>query len=62
MPTYAYLYAINSLTIFIITTYYFYQILLYGSDNYNPSMNKVIISTVIDFIIQSKRFEDPLIQ
>ena len=38
------------------------QILLYGSDNYNPSMNKVIISTVIDFIIQSKRFEDPLIQ
>ena len=38
------------------------QILLYGSDNYNPSMNKIIISTVIDFIIQSKRFEDPLIQ
>ena len=37
------------------------QILLYGSDNYNPSMNKVIVSTVIDFIIQSKRFEDPLI-
>ena len=38
------------------------QILLHGSDNYNPSMNKVIISTVIDFIIQSKRFKDPLIQ
>ena len=38
------------------------QILLYGSDNYNPSMNKIIISTVIDFIIQSKRFEVPLIQ
>ena len=37
------------------------QILLYGSDNYNPSMNKIIISTVIDFIIQSKRFDDPLI-
>ena len=36
------------------------QILLYGSDNYNPLINN--ISTVIDFIIQSKRFEDPLIQ
>ena len=38
------------------------QILLYGSDNYNPSMNKIIISTVIDFIIQSKGFDDPLIK
>ena len=38
------------------------QILLYGSDNHNLSMNKIIIFTVIDFIIQSKRFEDPLIQ
>ena len=38
------------------------QILLYGSNNYNLSMNKIIISTVIEFIIQSKRFEDPLIQ
>ena len=38
------------------------QILLHGSDNYNTSMNKIIISTVIDFIIQSKRFDDPLIK
>ena len=38
------------------------QILLYGSDNYHPSMNKIIISAVIDFIIQSKRFDDPLIK
>ena len=38
------------------------QILLYCSDNFNPSMNKIIISTVIDFIIQSKRFDDPLIK
>ena len=38
------------------------QILLYGSDNYNLSTNKTIISAVIDFIIQSKHFEDPLIQ
>ena len=32
-----------------------------GSDNYNPSVNKKNIAVVIDFIIQSKRFEDPLI-
>ena len=42
--------------------YYKLQIFLYGSDNYNPSVNKIIISFVIDFIIQSKRFKDPLIQ
>ena len=60
-------YAVNSLTILIITLLpleksLIAQILLYGSDNYNPSMNKIIISTVIDFIIQSKRFEDRLIR
>ena len=39
------------------------QILLYGSDNYHTSsINKIIISAVIDFIIQSKRFDDPLIK
>ena len=38
------------------------QILLYGSNNYIPSINKLILSVVIDFIIQSKRFNDPLIQ
>ena len=38
------------------------QTLLYVSDNFNLSMNKIIISTVIDFIIQPKRFDDPLIQ
>ena len=37
------------------------QTLLYGSINFNLSMNKIIISTVIDFIIQSKRFDDLLI-
>ena len=38
------------------------QIIPYGSDNYNSSMNKIIISTVIDFTIQSKCFDDPLIK
>ena len=38
------------------------QILLYGSNNYDQAINKIILSVVIDFIIQSKRFNDPLIQ
>ena len=38
------------------------QILLYGSDNYDPLVNKIILSIVINFIIESKRFDDPLIQ
>ena len=38
------------------------QILLFGSDNYDTTINKSIISFVIDFIIKSKRFDEPLIQ
>ena len=38
------------------------QILLFGSENYDSSVNKIIISSVIEFIIKSKRFEDALIQ
>ena len=38
------------------------QILLYCSDNYHQSMNKIIISAVINFIIQFERFDDPLIK
>ena len=37
------------------------QILLFGSENYYSSANKIIISSVIEFIIKSKRFEDALI-
>ena len=35
------------------------QILLYGSERFDQITNKIIISSVIDFIIQSNRF-DPL--
>ena len=61
----------NSLTIFEITNSYFYHldksviikiILYYGSDNYDPSVHKIILYIVINFITQSKRFDDPLIQ
>ena len=38
------------------------QILLFGSENYDSSANKIIISSVIEFIIKSKRFEDALMQ
>ena len=38
------------------------QILLFGSENYDSTANKIIISSVIEFIIKSKRFEDALIQ
>ena len=38
------------------------QILLFGSENYDSTANKIIISSVMEFIIKSKRFEDALIQ
>ena len=38
------------------------QIILYGSNNYDQAINKIILSVVIDFIIQSKRFNDHFIQ
>ena len=37
-------------------------IFLYGSQKFNLSINKIIISLVIDYIIHSKRFDNPLIQ
>ena len=37
-------------------------ILLYGSDNYDRSVNKIILSIFINFITESKRFDDPLMQ
>ena len=37
------------------------EILLYGSERFDKITNNIIISSVIDFIIQSKRFDDPLI-
>ena len=38
------------------------QILLFDSENYDSTANKIIISSVIEFIIKSERFEDALIQ
>ena len=52
----------NNILLLPLEKFLILQTLLYGSDNYNPLMNRVIICTVIDFIIQSKRFEYPLIQ
>ena len=36
------------------------QIFLYGSENYDHRDNNFILSCTIDFIIQSRRFDDPL--
>ena len=68
-PTYAYLrlklfdnLRNNNILLLPLVKSKIIQILLYGSNNYNPSINKIILSVVIDFIIQSKRFNDPLTQ
>ena len=37
------------------------QLFLYGSEDYDQTVNNFIISCIIDFIIQSRRFDDPLI-
>ena len=37
------------------------QILLFGSENYDSTANKIIISYVIEFITKSKRF-DPMVK
>ena len=44
----------NNVLLLPLEKFLIVQILLCSSDNFNPSMNKIIISTVIDFIIQSK--------
>ena len=36
------------------------QIFLYGSENYGLTVKSFIISCIIDFIIQSRHFDDPL--
>ena len=68
-PTYAYLrlklfdnLRNNNILLLLLDMSMVIQILLYGSDNYDPSVNKIILSIVINFITQSKRFDDPLIQ
>ena len=38
------------------------QMFLYGSDKFNSTINKIIITLVIDYIIDSKRFDGPLFQ
>ena len=41
-----------------LKNYLIVQILLFGSENYDSTANKIIISFVMEFIIKSKRFED----
>ena len=64
-PTYAYLFdnlRNNNILLLPLVNCLIVQILLFGSDNDYPSVNSIIISSVIEFLIKSKRFDDPLFQ
>ena len=68
-PTYAYLrfnlfdnLRNNNILLLPLVNCLIVQILLFGSDNDDPSVNSIIISSVIEFLIKSKRFDDPRFQ
>ena len=68
-PTYAYLrlklfdnLRNNNILLLPLVNSLISQILLFVSDNYDPTVNSIIISSVIEFIIKSKRCDDSLIQ
>ena len=52
----------NNMLLLPLESHLTVQILLFGLENYDSTANKIIISSVIEFIIRSKRFEDALIQ
>ena len=52
----------NNILLLPLDKFIIIEILLYGSYNYDPLVNKIILSIVINFITESKRFDDPLIQ
>ena len=52
----------NNMLLLRLENHLIVQIPLFGSENYDSAANKIIISSVMEFIIQSKRFEVALIQ
>ena len=50
----------NEICILPYSSSYLVKILLFGNDKFNIKTNKNILTSVIDFIIQSKRFDGPL--
>ena len=50
----------NGISILPFSDSYLIKILLFGSNEFNLTSNKTILSSVINFIIQSKRFDGPL--
>ena len=52
----------NNMLLLPLENHLIVQILLFGSENYDSTVNKIIISSVMEFIIKSKCFEDALIQ
>ena len=52
---------LNGIYILPYSSPFLIQLLLYGNDIYDKTSNKNILSFVINFIIQSKRFDGPLL-
>ena len=50
----------NEICILPYSSSYLVKILLFGNDKFNIKTNKNILTSVIDFSIQSKRFDGPL--
>ena len=51
----------NGISILPFCNSYLIKTLLFGSNEFNLTSNKTILSSVINFIIQSKRFDGPLL-
>ena len=52
---------LNGISILPYSSPFLIQLLLYGNEIYDKTSNKNILSFVINFIIQSKRFDGPLL-
>ena len=52
----------NHISLLPLQNHLIVQILLFASENYDSTANKIIISSVMEFIIKSRSFEDALIQ
>ena len=52
---------ITSFKMELVPNSYFIKILPFGAGEFNLTSNKTILSSVINFIVQSKRFDGPLL-
>ena len=52
----------NNMLLLLLENHLIVQIILFGSENYESTANKIIITSIMEFNIKSNRFEDALIQ